>query len=359
MRNSVSGLSATSASSAKRICAWLDAPVTTASPASTLVPAASLTRSAPRTATTSPTASTTRPACADATPAASASMSATMARATVTKAAWRGIGVLSLLELIAQLDRHEVARVVVEREVRAVALVLVFEARAPVAVDEVERAERCDEVVVAARGVEERDVAVVVAAQVCEAGVERPQCRWRDGDVGVRAVEVATQVGTVAAVALAAAVDRRIEHRLPRAEPRVSHADAERREIGVAHVVRARIVDARDLRRHADRRRRVDLAPPLEGEAVAAAVVVAVEQDLAVLPGERERVGVAAERAARVERDLREVDLGLAEVEVAGAGGADEQRRARRDRMRVLDRSGEVAEAVALPHADVGDGDAA
>ena len=65
-------------------------------------------------------------------------------------------GVPSLLEVVAQLDRDQVARVVVELEVRVVALVLVFEARAPVAREKVERAERGDVVVVVARGVDER-----------------------------------------------------------------------------------------------------------------------------------------------------------------------------------------------------------
>src|ERR1700681_4233591 len=136
MRNSESGLSATSASSAKRSCAWLCAPVTTVSPTLTGAPAVSRTRSVPRSAATSPTASSTFPAaCPNAAPAASRHSISVQTR---SKNRARKLIKTLLFEFIAQLQRAYVPRILIDLEVGAVARVLVFFAHAPVGADQVE-----------------------------------------------------------------------------------------------------------------------------------------------------------------------------------------------------------------------------
>src|SRR5450759_1448312 len=169
MRNSESGLSATSASSAKRICAWLCAPVTTVAPTFTAAPAINRTRSVPRSAATSPTASSTFPAaCPNAAPAASRHR---MSVQTCSKDRVRKLIKALLFEFIAQLQHAHVPRIFVELEVGAVARVLVFRAHAPVGVDQVERAQIRAYIVIVPRDVEQRNGGFVVTVGITCAGV--------------------------------------------------------------------------------------------------------------------------------------------------------------------------------------------
>src|ERR1700676_3963425 len=169
MRNSESGLSATSASSAKRIWAWLCAPVTTVSPTLTGAPAVSRTRSVPRSAATSPTASSTFPAsCANAPPAASRHRISVQ---TCSKDRLCKLIKALLFEFIAQLQRTYVARIFVDLEVGAVARVLVFCAHAPVGADQIECAQIRACIVVVPRDLEQRNGGFVVAVGITYAGV--------------------------------------------------------------------------------------------------------------------------------------------------------------------------------------------
>src|ERR1700730_2365390 len=173
MRNSESGLSATSASSAKRIWAWLCAPVTMVSPTLTGAPAVSRTRSVPRSAATSPTASSIFPACCpNAAPAASRHRTSVQTR---SKDRVRKLIKALLLEFIAQLQRAHVPRIFVELEIGAVARVLIFRAHAPVGADQVERAQIRACVVVVPRDAEQRHGGLVVAAGIADARVQRPE----------------------------------------------------------------------------------------------------------------------------------------------------------------------------------------
>src|SRR6202158_6201474 len=217
MRNSESGLSATSASSAKRCWAWLCAPVTTVSPTLTGAPAVSCTRSVPRSAATSPTASSIFPAgCPNAAPAASRHRTSAQSR---SKDRVRKLIKALLFEFIAQLQRAHVARILVELEVGAVARVLVFRAHAPVGADQVERAQIRACIVVVPRDAEQRHGGLVVAIGVTDARVERPERRRGNGDVDARAPDAASEIVAILTVVLVADKDRSIQHRLPGGQP--------------------------------------------------------------------------------------------------------------------------------------------
>src|SRR5215831_11564581 len=180
MRNSESGLSATSASSLKRSWAWLCAAVTMASPTSIGDPALNGTRADPRTATTSPTAKTTLPACASAALAASAPESPAARRTNRHKPRCMSLPPVAarrLPEVIAQLHSADVTRILEELEIRCIVRVLVFHAHRPVRIDKVQRAQVERQVPVVARDVDERDRRLVPAVDVAHAGVERPERR--------------------------------------------------------------------------------------------------------------------------------------------------------------------------------------
>src|SRR5450631_2404255 len=169
MRNSESGLSATSASSAKRSCAWLCAPVTTVSPTLTAAPAVSLTRSVPRSAATSPTASSAFPAACPNAPLAASRHRISVQ--TCSRDRVRKLIKALLFEFIAQLQRAYVPRIFIELEIGAVACVLVFRAHAPVGADQVKRAQIRACIVVVPRDVEQRNGGFVVAVGITCAGV--------------------------------------------------------------------------------------------------------------------------------------------------------------------------------------------
>src|ERR1700676_5775042 len=173
VRSSESGLSATSASSANRIWAWLCAPVTTVSPTLTGAPAVSRTRSGPRSAATSPTASSIFPAgCPNAAPAASRHRTSAQSR---SKDRVRKLIEALLFEFIAQLQRAHVAVILEELEIGAVARVLVSRAHAPVGADQVERAQIRACIVVVPRDAEQRHGGLVVAAGIADARVQGPE----------------------------------------------------------------------------------------------------------------------------------------------------------------------------------------
>src|SRR5439155_20180360 len=311
MRNSESGLSATSASSEKRSCAWLCAAVTIVSPASIGDPAASGTRAAPRTAMTSPMAKTTLPACAKAALAASVHTKSVARRHPEPR---RFFIVLlppgTLLERIAQLHRADVARILVELEARCIVRVLVLATDTPARVDEIQRAQAQRQIAVAPRDLEQRDRRLVMAFDIAEAGVERPERRRRNSHVCGPAVERASEIAAIFTVVLVAVEHGSVEHRVPGHEPYAAICGRERVEIGIARGVLAGVGETRVLRNQRERSLLRDLPPPFEPEPVRPPKARTLQQDLAVRVGER--IQIAPRDVAAPERRAKtgEVELG-------------------------------------------------
>src|SRR4029453_9260044 len=107
--------------------------------------------------------------------------------------AWRG----ALAVIVAQLQRHDVARELVERNVGIVAHVLVLELGAPVAGEEIGDAGIDDEIVVAPQNLDEAYCGVVVAAPVGERPRQRPLRRWRCTEGNAAAHQIAREIGAV------------------------------------------------------------------------------------------------------------------------------------------------------------------
>src|SRR5437660_4053243 len=181
MRNSESGLSATSASSENRSCTWLCAAVTIVSPASIVDPAESGTREAPRKAATSPTAKTTLPASPKATFAARTQANSTARR---TNGPGRPFMVSLLLEetrrsleLIAHLHRADMARILEKLQVRCVVCVLILGANAPARADEIQRTQGQCQVAIAPGDFQEWNRCLIAAFDVADPGIDCPEGR--------------------------------------------------------------------------------------------------------------------------------------------------------------------------------------
>ena len=163
------------------------------------------------------------------------------------------------------------------------------------------------------------------------------------------------EVVAVLAVVLAAGDERDVGDRLPVREPDAARRERDRVDVAVAHVVRAGVGQARELRGDAAGRELGDRVSPLEREAVRTAVAVAADEQLAVRVGREQRAGAALD--ARPERAgaLRDVEVGRVDVELAVADQAAVDRHARRDRVVDLHRAGEPAEGVGLLDAEARD----
>ena len=168
---------------------------------------------------------------------------------------------------------------------------------------------------------------------------------------GAQAVEVASEIVAVLAIAFAADVDHARHRGVPEAAEAVAGADPDAVEIGVARRVAAGV---RELRVRADEvheRRGGDLALPFGGQAADVAEARVVEQQRPRGCRHAVEIALPTECAAAGERDAAQVEGVFREVVLRVAADRDERADVGRDRHVDLETAGGHEEGVAAFHA--------